>query len=365
MDGTTFQFLITSAAGALYAVAERRRLAGALHICRQRLARHWPALGSANTAGPPRTDDGPYWHAGCVVTREWVANLNEKPDEFPHLFIVGPTGSGKTTFTTALLSSRAGAIVIITPKPDDRWGGLPTITIDDDASFTTVQRAFVALHTEVKRRLVAAKRGHPIGAPLTIVLDDAPALLSEGGKEAAALLKLVARLGRSLRMRLVLLSQSDRVKALGLEGEGDALDNFTRVALLAGHKGATWSVRGIELPLELVEVPRRASADLHTQVWHKVSTILGATSVPPGVPATPRNASGSNEGNEGVTACPSVVSPALPVAVSVQEAATIAHLLGRNRPSAVVKMLDGYTPRRYGEFKAKVEAVQALLAGVS
>lgn len=202
-----------------------------------------------------------------LTTQQWMSDLNELPDTFPHLFVVGPTGSGKTTFTTALLSTRKGALVVITPKPDDQWGGLASVTIDDDASFRSVQQMFSSLNGELKQRLVAVKRGQPCGAPLTIVLDDAPALLSEGGKEAASLLKLVARLGRSFRVRLVLLSQSDRVKALGLEGEGDALDNFTRVQLAAGHAGATWQARGTTYQLDLLHVARLAKNDLSGRSW--------------------------------------------------------------------------------------------------
>lgn len=69
----------------------------------------------------------------------------------------------------------------------------------------------------------------------------------------------------------------------------------------------------------------------------------------------------SNEGNEGVTASGCDVTESIGVTVTAEEAARIASLLATLPPSEVTKRLPGYTPRRYAEFKAKVEKVRRML----
>jgi hypothetical protein len=161
---------------------------------------------------------------------EWVHLVNEEPDKVPHVVIVGGSGTGKTTLATGLLQTRPGRIIIITPKTDDTWGGLPFVTIDDDGSFTTAAAAFKDLLTEVKTRLVASKHGTNRAEWLNVVLDDYPALRSVCSEAQEALL-LIARLGRSLRVRLLMLSYSGQVKELGLEGLGETRNHFVWIRL--------------------------------------------------------------------------------------------------------------------------------------
>jgi energy-coupling factor transporter ATP-binding protein EcfA2 len=216
-----------------------------------------------------------------LTTRSWSFLLNEQPDQAPHVLLVGPSGAGKTTFTRALIAMRTGRVVVLTPKPDDDWGGAPVITIDDDGSFTTVAHAIEALGHEVRRRLVAGKRRIPVGEPLTIICDDFPVLVSEVGKPAAALFKLVGRLGRSLRVRLIVLSQSDRVKSLGLSGEGDAAENYIHVDLARGHRAMLHYEQHV-LPLDTREVLQIAMRPVPPDRWWDV---------PVHVPATPSDMS--------------------------------------------------------------------------
>jgi hypothetical protein len=66
--------------------------------------------------------------------------------------------------------------------------------------------------------------------PLHIVIDDYPIIASDKqSKEAATqLVRSVARLGRSKRVRLLLLSQESTATATGTQGEHALLYNFTR-----------------------------------------------------------------------------------------------------------------------------------------
>src|SRR5436190_194560 len=141
--------------------------------------------------------------AAPLATRAWLDYVNAQPDTVPHLVVTGPSGSGKTTTTKAVLHDRPGQIVVLTAKEGDDWGGLPYIGIDDDATYTTASRTFDQLLNEVKQRLIAAKHKRLTADWLTIVLDDFSTLAKEC-ENAPEMVKLVARLGRSLRVRLVM-----------------------------------------------------------------------------------------------------------------------------------------------------------------
>lgn len=267
----SLQLLMLAIGLACYAYATRRRWWPHLATLQgAQLAdgvRTYAARAVARLRAPAAAEGGALVAQGKVAAAAWLNVLNDQPDRYPHLIIVGPTGAGKTTFTMALLSARPGRVAVLTPKPDPAdWPGVPIVTIDDDGHFADLTQAFEALGAELRRRLVATKQQQPVGAPLTIVCDDWPVLAAECGRPATDLFKLVGRLGRSLRVRLVVLSQSERVKSLGLDGEGDAVANFARVDLGRGHT-ATLAVDGLALPLDTSWVPSMARRRTDPARW--------------------------------------------------------------------------------------------------
>lgn len=70
-----------------------------------------------------------------------------------------------------------------------------------------------------------------------------------------------------------------------------------------------------------------------------------------------------NDVPEGVTS-PEADSSIVPsVTISTAEVAEIATLLMTLPPSEAAKKLDGYHPRKYAEYRAKVDAVKNLIEG--
>lgn len=315
--------------------------------------------------------------------RAWLDYVNDQPDKIPHLAIIGPSGAGKTTLATAILQDRGGQIVVITAKEGDTWGGLPYVGIDLDATYTTARNTFDALDREVKTRLVATKQGWMESDWLTIVVDDFSTLVKEC-PSAAGVVKLVARLGRSLRVRLIMLSDSALVKAIGLEGEGETRSNFAFIRLARGHRG-TLEVDGKDEPIDTSATAGIAArANLAPRAW-QVSSVLGDERAPVLAGVSERGAdervrsmvetavSGSlNPGQRTATALDVLNEPferrlsqepndndVSLGPVTPQEAARIATQLTLGKPpSDVAKMQPGYDPKRYKEFKARVDQVQ-------
>lgn len=173
--------------------------------------------------------------------RQWLDLVNHRPDAIPHLFIEGGSGTGKTTLATAILHDRPGPVAVIGVKPDDQWG--------EGYLYRSTQRdeAVKRLLAEVRRRLDEDDR-----SGLTVVLDDFTRLASDHAA-ALTLYKLVADVGRSLRIRLVLIARGRQVKGIGATGESDLLDHFVFLTLARDH-GASLEYDEETHPLDTAQV---------------------------------------------------------------------------------------------------------------
>jgi hypothetical protein len=209
---------------------------------------------------------------GALPLGEWLAAVNDRPDDNPHLTVTGPSGSGKTTFVSAALGRRPGRVVVLTPKVSPgAWRGAEVVTLDDDLSYAPLASAIDALQLEARRRAKALQRGEPL-EPLTVVLDELPELVAEV-PAAGPFAVRVSRWGRELGMRQVVLATSD--DALNIKGWAATRPNYARVELGKPAEDGTrrgWLDDGQQRrPLDLGDVRDRADrAELRP--WHEPAT---------------------------------------------------------------------------------------------
>jgi hypothetical protein len=85
----------------------------------------------------------------------------------------------------------------------------------------------------LQKRFDARDLGVKQFEPIVIICDEYPAIVASAvaGKVASSWMKLISREARKVAIRLVVLTQSPEVKAIGLEGEGSVRDNFCFIKL--------------------------------------------------------------------------------------------------------------------------------------
>jgi hypothetical protein len=181
-------------------------------------------------AAPERPRPAQQAAAPVLERPRWLQTINDEPDRTPHTIIIGPTRSGKTTMACAVLGERPGRTVVISPKVSaGNWRGAEVVTLDDDGTYAPIRQALRELEQEKRDRIVKLRRhGADALEPLTVVLDETPELV-RFVPEAGDFVGSLSSIGAELKMRLMVLSTSSRVKDLGIEGRGAALDNFVRV----------------------------------------------------------------------------------------------------------------------------------------
>jgi hypothetical protein len=219
-----------------------------------------PQRPAAAVAERPRPAPGTA-AAPTLERPRWLQTINDDPDRAPHAIIIGPTGAGKTTMACAALGERPDRTVVISPKVNaGNWRGAEVITLDDDGTYLPIRQTLKDLEQEKRDRIVTLrKRGASALEPLTVVLDETPELV-RFAPEAGNFMSSMSSIGRELKMRLLVLSTSSRVKDLGIEGRGAALDNFVRVDIDRDRRAIlSDGIRAINVPTaEIVSQAQRA-----------------------------------------------------------------------------------------------------------
>ncbi|MCY7275680.1 MAG: hypothetical protein LH702_18560 [Phormidesmis sp. CAN_BIN44] len=182
---------------------------------------------SSSAINPPSLD------MGNASTFDWN-RLNTDYNDFPHLFLLGKTGAGKSYVSDRLVRFLDGYAIVISPKkmPTD-FQGLQVVGLPYD--YRAIHRALVALEKlMVDREAEIQQTGFTDFQPINVILDELP-VSSSGCKDLdldlLKPLKALIRAGRTSKIRLIILAQGSEVKALGIEGEGGLRDSLTYVYL--------------------------------------------------------------------------------------------------------------------------------------
>lgn len=173
-----------------------------------------------------RDIDGPQVVDGQAVEVERRRSVLELLSVAEHFSIIGGTGSGKTTLANHLIDAIGGVVYVCDPDAKfNAWSSRAEI-IGDGEDYDAIGRTIAGVESEMSRRYQAGPGDYP---PIALVVDEAPAVF-DSTPNALRLIGRIARRGRKVGIRLVLLSQTDFVRDLGVEW-GSARQNLFRISL--------------------------------------------------------------------------------------------------------------------------------------
>ena len=165
-----------------------------------------------------------------------------------HVLIAGETGSGKSTAMMAVLNRRQNVIVLDPHDTPGTWGS--ATVIGGGRNFQAIGAFISQTAGLLNERYQQRATGVTQFAPVTVATDEMPAIVQALGSEIGDVWREWLREGRKVNLFFVVSTQSTRVKTLGIQGEGDLLENFSYVLAL-GKVAATEypdMVRGMERP---------------------------------------------------------------------------------------------------------------------
>lgn len=181
-----------------------------------------------------------YWKNSiglCLVVDERPAekvNLLDLLLKVRSALIVGPGTSGKTTLLQHYLSQQTTyeRVIVFDPKPvksdeGDKW--LSSEVIGRGGDYTSILAGTASLVAKMKTGGLGVK---------TLVIMDEAWVTNRNVPDAVENIFQIITLGAELWMDVFIGTHSERVKALGIEGEGDLRKRFSVVARL-NHNEAT------------------------------------------------------------------------------------------------------------------------------
>ena len=147
-----------------------------------------------------------------------------------HVLIVGETGAGKSTTMRALLANRQQAVVLDPHAGPNDWQGMQVL--GGGRNFTQISEFMDWMVDELSTRAEQRQQGVTSFPPLTVATDEMPAIANELGRDVYANWQRWMREGRKFGLYIIVSTQSTRVKTMGIEGEGDVLNNFAGIVYL-------------------------------------------------------------------------------------------------------------------------------------
>lgn len=149
-----------------------------------------------------------------------------------HCFILGDTGTGKSTLAQWLAYQVGGEVTVYdSDAAPEEWRGLKVV--GRKGNLQAIRAAMVADLEELERRIeLRGEYGDKAlnGLDSTTIAEEFPLLASEIDIAGEWMIKHGNR-GRKPKRLIIALSQDDSVKTLNIEGQGNARKNFRYVRL--------------------------------------------------------------------------------------------------------------------------------------
>lgn len=172
---------------------------------------------------------------GLLPSTTTQVDLLAALDSVQRCLIVGPSDTGKTTLLQWIVSRRLNTSKVIVIDPHAYPNKWPSncIVIGTGRNYAEISKALYALvqlmtkrYDEIGKGLVAEMAHNR----LTIVIDEWRAIVYNI-KDASEAIKTLLTESRKAAFSVFVGTHSERVKALGIEGEGDLKDGFAVVRL--------------------------------------------------------------------------------------------------------------------------------------
>ena len=152
-----------------------------------------------------------------------------------HALVVGPTDAGKSTALRAIIRDRLqnGQRVYVLDPHHQPGAWLDAEVIGGGRDFAQIGNfmGWMMEQLNARARLMASGR-RDFGEQITVATDEMPAIVDELDRETAVVWRKWVREGRKFGLFLAVSTQSTRVKTLGIDGEGDVLQNFGAILYL-------------------------------------------------------------------------------------------------------------------------------------
>lgn len=199
-----------------------------------------------------------------------------------HVLIAGETDSGKSSAMVEVLRARRGAVVLDPHWNGRDWGGARVI--GGGRNFDAIREYMDEMRRTLRERYEAREGGRTEFAPLTVAVDEMPAIVGALGRDIEATWREWLREGRKVGLFLVLATQSTRVRTLGIEGERDLLENFTYVLVLGNVARREYGAlaNGMAHPAVLVTKGAARAVVIPYEPAAAVVPVSGAREVPAG-----------------------------------------------------------------------------------
>ncbi|MCP4409467.1 MAG: hypothetical protein GY807_17295, partial [Gammaproteobacteria bacterium] len=150
--------------------------------------------------------------------------------------IVGQRDSGKTTILQHVISRRLSNSYVIVLDPHSHPTRWPQgcLVIGTERDFPKIERALNGLMALMNKRYREIGRGivrEGDHQRMTVIIDEWRAIVYNLGKSASDIIKTLLAESRKTNIDVFVGTHSERVKALGIEGEGDLKEGFVIVRL--------------------------------------------------------------------------------------------------------------------------------------